>query len=509
MRSLRMRFTMCWGSLCPLPRVCHKPRPQHIRPSLLVIAAVLPILVYAQDTPGVSDQPGAVIKGKAPVAKEILKVKIPKAKSFRLENGVTVYVLEDHKVPVVRFNLQMRAGSLFENKPGVAGMTASQLDEGTTTKTYMQLAEDTENIGANVNAGSGNENANISAAGLTEYTDTLLAMMTDRLFHPAFPQDRLDRAKFQQKSGLAQMRTNPQMLIGQLSNKLFYGGTPYGRPVPTAESIDAITRDDLMAFHKAYFTPNGAIMGISGDIDMKTLKSKLEAAFAGWKPGPTTAKLPPANFKPKEQGKIYLIDRPGSAQTVLQFSNLAVKRNDPDYIALVVANRILGGGSSGRLFQNIREQKGYTYGAYSSLTANEWTGSWGASASVRTEVTEPAVGEFYKEFDRLQDTPVPPSELGAAKRSLVGGFALTLESAEGILGRTLELVQNGLPLDYWDTYPSRIEKVTAADIQRVARKYLGKNRIQLMAVGERKQIESGLRKYGPLEIVQPDQPATR
>ncbi|MCW3055115.1 MAG: Peptidase inactive domain protein, partial [Chthonomonadales bacterium] len=194
-------------------------------------------------------------------------------------------------------------------------------------------------------------------------------------------------------------------------------------------------------------------------------------------------------------------DRPGSAQTVLQFGNLSVRQNDPDYIALTVANRILGGGSSGRLFQNIREQKGYTYGAYSNLSAGQWPGLWGASASVRTPVTEPATREFFREFDRLQDEPVAASDLERAKRSIVGSFASTLESPEAILTRTLDLVQNDLPLDYWDTYPARIQAVTAEDIQRVARKYMGKNRIQLIAVGERSQIEEGLKKFGPVEIV--------
>src|SRR5947208_7976916 len=161
--------------------------------------------------------------------------------------------------------------------------------------------------------------------------------------------------------------------------------------------------------------------------------------------------MPEEKLAPKEMSKIYLVDRPGSAQTVLEFGAMAISRNDPDYIPLVVANRILGGGSAGRLFQNIREDKGYTYGAYSTLSAPKWPGIWGASASVRTPVTEPAVREFIHEFERLQDEAVSESELERAKRSIVGSFALTLESSQGILGRTLELVQNNLPLDYWDT----------------------------------------------------------
>ncbi len=472
----------------------------------LSAALVVASSAYAQDTAGAGQaQAGTVVKGKAPVAKELLKVRFPKTKSFRLSNGVSVYVLEDHKLPAVRFSLSIRAGSLFEPKPGVADLTASMLTEGTLSRDYKQIADETEGMGASLDAGAGAENATLSVSGLSESTDTLIGLMADSLLHPSFPQDRLDRIKFNQNSQAGQRRSNPGAVTADISAKVFYGGTPYAKPAPTPAEITAITREDLAAFHEAWYRPNGALMGVTGDIDVNGLKLKLEAAFGGWKPGAHTAEIPKAEFKPKEATRIYLVDRPGSAQTVLQFGNLSVRRSDADYIPLVVANRILGGGSSGRLFQNIREQKGYTYGAYSSLGAGQWPGIWGASASVRTPVTEPAVREFIHEFERLQDEPVSGNDLERAKRSIVGSFALTLESPQGILGRTLELVQNDLPLDYWDTYPLRIQAVTAADVQRVAKQYLGKNRIQLIAVGERIQIEEGLKKFGPIEIIDASQ----
>jgi predicted Zn-dependent peptidase len=460
------------------------------------LSAAVPLI--AQDA---APQAGTVVKGKAPVAKDLLRVKFPKPKTFRLSNGVDVYVLEDHRFPAVQMRLMVRAGSLFEPKPAVADLTADMLTEGTTGRDFRQLAEETEGIGASLGANAGLERATISVSGLSESTDTLIGLLSDVLLHPTFPADRLDRQKFQQTSQVAQRRSNPAALTADLSAKVFYGGTPFDKPAPTAAQIAAVTREDLIAFHEAYYRPNGALIGVTGDVNPGALKSKLESALAAWKPADHAAEIPEATFKPRESTEIYLVDRPGSAQTVLQFGNLAVRRNDPDYIPLVVANRILGGGSSARLFQNIREQKGYTYGAYSSLSANRWPGIWGASASVRTPVTEPAVGEFFKEFNRLQDEPVSAEEMERAKRSIIGSFALTLESPQGILSRTLELVEDGLPMDYWDTYPQRIEAVTAADVQRVARQYLGKNRIQLIAVGEKSQIEEGLKKYGPVEEV--------
>ncbi len=463
----------------------------------------LSLAAGAQEGAGASS--ATVMKGKVPVNKKLLVVKFPKPKSFTLSNGLTVYVLEDHRFPAVRMRLQMHGGSLFEPKPGVAEMTAAMLTEGTKTRSSIQLAQETADLGATLGAGSGADTASISVAGLSETTDSLISLMSDVLLDPTFPADRLDRMKFQQVSGIAQRRASPAAMTADLASKVYYGGTPYGKPAAKEAEIGAIATDDLASFHDAFYRPNGALLGVSGDVDVKTLKSKLEKALAAWKPAPQMPELPKADFKPHDATRIFLVDRPGSAQTVLQFGNLAIMQSDPDYIPLVVANRILGGGSSGRLFQNIREQKGYTYGAYSSLSAGRWPGIWGASASVRTPVTEPAVAEFFKEFDRLQDTPVSTNDLERAKRSIVGGFATTLESPDAILNRTLELVQNGLPLNYWDTYPARIQAVTPEDVQRVAKKYLGKNRIQLIAVGERSQIEAGLKKFGPVEIVDPSE----
>lgn len=468
----------------------------------LALMVLAPAMSIAQDAP---PQAGTVVKGRAPVAKELLKVRFPKPKSFTLSNGVQVYVLEDHHLPAVRFSLQMPAGALYESKPGVASATAAMLTEGTRSRTGLQIAEEVENIGASVNASADLDTATVSASGLSESTDTLLALMSDVLLHPSFPADRLERFRTQQRSGLAQRRTNPSALIAEMTSQVFYGGTKYNRPSLTREDLMAITPADLAAFHDMYYQPKGVILGVTGDVNLRTLKSKLETALAGWKPTGAATALPSANFVPRTKPHIYLIDRPGSAQTVLQFGVLGITANDPDFIPLTIANRILGGGSSGRLFQNIREKKGYTYGAYSTLTSSRWPGIWGANASVRTEVTEPAVGEFFSEFKRLQNEPVSDDELARAKRSIIGSFARTLESPEGILGRTLELVNNGQPINYWDTYPSRIQAVSAADVQRVAKKYFGNGaNIQLLVVGERSKIEPGLAKYGNVEIVNPD-----
>src|SRR5579872_5331178 len=209
---------------------------------VLVLPALLAGRAGAQDTGGVAQTSGgAVIKGKAPVARELLKVRFPRPKSFQLSNGVGVYVLEDHRLPAVRFSLIMRAGSLFEPKPGVAEMTAAMLTEGTQNRSFQQLAGEIEDIGASLNAFAGTDSVTLSASGLSESTDTLIALMADVLLHPTFPTDRLDRAKFAQTSQIYQRRTNPGALTADLSSRVFYGGTPYARPSPKAAEISAVT----------------------------------------------------------------------------------------------------------------------------------------------------------------------------------------------------------------------------------------------------------------------------
>lgn len=447
-------------------------------------------------------QGGTVLRNRAPVARNLLQVRLPRPQEFKLFNGVRVFVLEDHRLPTVSIELSLKAGRLFDGKPGAAEMTASLLREGTTTRTAAQIADEIERIGADADASAGAELATIRASGLSEYADRLVALVADLTQNPSFPEDRLARVKFQRAAALTQQRGDPRFLASELSARVFYGDTPYARVAPTPEQVNAIGQGDLRAFHQKFYQPAGAVIGIAGDVNARDIVAKLGAAFVNWKaaPGAVEPTLPAAVFAPKTATRIYLVDRPGSAQTVLSFGNVALSRTDPDYIPLQIANRVLGGSGSARLFQQLREVKGYTYGASSSLSAPRWPGTFGASASVRTPVTEPAVGEFLNEFKRLQTEPVSEAELDRAKRAIVGSFARTLESPDSVLARFLELVQYDLPLNYWDQYPARVAAVTAADIARVAQKYLGQNRVQLIAVGERSVIEPGLKKYGPVNV---------
>ena len=477
------------------------------------------LMARAQEADDLSADSGrrAVLKNKAPVASELLALKLPRPTEAVLPNGLRIFVLENHKLPTVRMALTMKAGTLLEPKPGLAQLTASLLTEGTTTRSYAQITEPLEDWGASFSANAGLETTTITVGGTSDHADALAELMTDALLHPSFPSDRLDNALNGRGGGFGGGGggrrgggggpggpggggSNPTALAARQMERLFYTGTPFARQPATPAQRRGLKVEDLKSFYEGFYHPNGAVLGITGDVKAKDVIAYFTRALGEWKPGEKEPTLPTGDVTAKDTTHIYLIDRPASTQTYLLFANVGVSRTDPDYIPLVVANHILGGGASARLFQNLREDKGYTYGAYSSLTAPRWPGMWQATASVRTPVTEGAVKEFFHEFKRIQDKPVTSDELARAKRALIGSFARTLESPEGVLGRTLELVQYSLPRDYWDNYPNLIAAVTPADVQRVAKKYLGDNKIQLVAVGERAQIEAGLKKFGPVTV---------
>jgi predicted Zn-dependent peptidase len=267
---------------------------------------------------------------------------------------------------------------------------------------------------------------------------------------------------------------------------------------PTKESLDKLSRQHLIEYYKSYFRPGSSILGVTGDITPDSIMSRLDKTLAAWESGAATdPKLPLEPPIPRK--KIYLVDRPNSVQTYLTLANRAIDRMHPDYVACQVLNQILGAGPASRLFRNIREDKGYSYGVSSSFTALKYRNHFSAGGSVRTEVTGPAIDEFLKEFRDLRDNPVPKEELDRARRAIVASFALQLEGQTYVLRQHLLLREYGLPPDYWDKYPPAVMAVTVADVQRVAKAYLPVDNLQLVAVGDAKKIAPVLANYGSVE----------
>ncbi|HLH32638.1 MAG TPA: pitrilysin family protein [Terriglobia bacterium] len=443
-------------------------------------------------------------KNRAPVSKDLLKVTLPRATEATLSNGLTVLIMENHRLPMISMQLNISgAGPIFEpaNMPGLANITAQMLRQGTKTRTSVQIAEQAALLGAEINAASGfgSSATVVDISGLSDNFDQWFALATDVLLNPNFPADELGRLKQRMKAQLRQQRANPNFLSTERFNRAVYGNHPASVVSATNESIDAITPAMLEKWHQERYVPQNAILGIAGDVKAAEIVPKLEKAFGGWKKTELQEVLP-QNPKPAAAKKVFLVDRPNSVQTTVVLGNIAIDRRDPDYFALDVANHILGGGTTGRLFLNLREEKGYTYGVYSTFTALKYPGPWRAGGDVRTEVTSGAMTEFFKEFQRLRDEKVPAAELDEAKRSIVASFALSLENPAELLTDAIVRKIYGFPPDYWDAFPAKVMAVTADDIQRVTRKYLNPDNLQVVAVGDVSKIKPVMEKYGPVEV---------
>jgi len=406
----------------------------------LILIVLVSSLAFGQggtQTQGTQTTKGAVIKGKAPVNKEVLKVKLPRAEEATLKNGLQVVLLPAHKIPTFNMQLVVLSGGLAD-KPdyrGLANSTAALLREGTKTRSSKEIAEQVDALGATLTANSGLSSLTsvVSTSGLVENLDQTLDLFADVIRNPTFPQTEVEKYKTRTLAQNQFQRSIPQFLALEQFNRAIYGTShPAALIVAPTESIKKLTSKDLADFYSTYYRPNNDILAIVGDVTLKEIMPKLEKVFGDWQKGDVpSVNIPPAPAQSASQ--IYLIDRPGSVQTVLQLGTLGIERTSPDYFALLLADKVLGGGPSGRLFLNLREDKGYTYGAYSNFSGSKFKGTWVSSAEVRTDVTEGAMKEFMYELNRLRTETVPAEELDNAKRSIIGSFALSLEQPASLL----------------------------------------------------------------------------
>lgn len=455
----------------------------------------------ASQTP--SSTKGAVIKGKAPVNKNLLKVKLPKAQEANLKNGLHVVVLEsNHRLPIFSMEMVVMTGGLSDpaDLRGLSNVTALLLREGTAKHSSRELAEQLDTIGATLGANSGVSSftTNITTSGVVENLDQILDLFAEVIRTPKFPADEVERYKARTLRQQPQLRANPNFLAQERLSQAIYGTHPASLVVAPPDAVKKITSADLARFHDQNYVPNNATLFIAGDVTLAQLMPKLERVFGDWQRGTAQALSIPA--VPAQAGTmIHLINRPGSVQTVYLIGSLGIERTDPDYIAMAVMNRILGTGPSSRLFLNIREDKGYTYSVGSSFNAGKYRGTFTAQSPVRTEVTEGTIREFMNEFKRIRNEQVSPAELDNAKRAIIGNFALSLENPQGRLQNIITQKLYNLPATYWDTYPQMVEAITAADIQRVAQKYIDINHLQIVAVGDATKTREVLAKFGTVQ----------
>jgi predicted Zn-dependent peptidase len=476
-----------------------------------VVCMIAAACAIAQEPEGNSFR-GMVRLNRAPVSNEVLKVKLPRPVERPLSNGLRLVVLESHRAPTIALTISLPSSNLRDGAaPGLSEATAALMMLGTTTRTARQISEALADLGATVNFGAGGGgggrggggapaggSATITVNTLTENFDAAMALMSDILLHPSFPADEFEKWKTRQRGQLEQTRTQPNTLSNERLMRVLYPGDARQFTRLTLDSLNKLTRESILEHYKKYYVPSGELAGISGDITPKDAVATLEKYLGAWKGGPVSKiSLPMA--PPIAEKKVYLVSRPGSVQTSITLANRAIERTNPDYIACMVMNQVLGSGPAARLFRIIREEKGYTYGVSSSFTASRYMQHFSSAMSVRTEVTEPALADLLKEFREIRDVTVPKEELEGAKRALVASFALGLENPAQVLQRWMQQREFGLSEDYWDTYAEKIMAITAADVMRVAKKYVPYDNVQIIAVGDGEKIRDLLKKFGPVE----------
>ncbi|MHB1562152.1 MAG: M16 family metallopeptidase, partial [Isosphaeraceae bacterium] len=416
-----------------------------------------------------------------------------------LAGGLELRIVERHELPIVTVDLIVKSGETLapQGKEGLASLAASLLEEGTTSRTTMQLAGDLAEIGSSIDCDGGLESTTISLTALSRHLDRGLDLFADVLLHPALPDKELDRLRQLRLSQLKARADDPQETAAAVFPRLIYGPKyPYGRPdLGTPESVKSITRADIRAFLERIVVPGNATLVIVGDVRPDTIAAAVESRLAGWKPGPVPAApaLEPAPAPP-ERRNVYLIDKPGAVQSILSIGRIAAPRKTPDFHAMIVMNAILGGQFASRININLRQEKGYSYGAESGFAFYRGPGPFVAGGPVEGRFTREALEELFKELAGIAGArPVTDDELAFAKERIILGFPARFETTFGIAGQLAVLVEDDLPDDEFEHYQPRVEEVTRADVDRVARKYVTPDHMEILIVGDRAKIEGPLR----------------
>ena len=427
----------------------------------------------------------------------------PEYKTVTLDNGLKVFVIEDDRKPTVTLRLILRSGSIFDGtKTGTARFVASMLNRGTEHRDAATLAYETDSIGMSLEAAAGADAISVAASGLTKYTDKILDLFSDAIFNANFPADQFAKLQRKTLSGLEQEKQQPAILAEKLTAKILYGKHPYGDYL-TPESVMAIQRDDLAAFHKAHFIPNNATLAIVGDVKASEILGKIEEIFGKWQKGEASTPTLPA-IPPVHGITIHLVDRPGSVQSNIVIAQPGPARDNPDTPELNVVNATIGGGFSGRLFQNLREQHGWTYGAYSAFDLRKYGGTFDANAETRNEVTAPAVAETIKEIVRLRDEIAPDAEIALQRQYNVGNYLLSLENTSRTAQRVQDIDLYNLPADFYKTYARRMSATTPEQVEALAKKYISATDLDIIVVGEAKDIRPGLEEIGTVILYDQD-----
>ncbi|MBE3098754.1 MAG: insulinase family protein, partial [Planctomycetes bacterium] len=419
----------------------------------------------------------------------VTQLKVAAPQSLTLANGLTVILSERPGLPIVAANLIIKTGSGANpvEKPGLANFTAGMLDEGTSTRGAMKLADDVAQLGATLTTASSMDSMQVAGRSLAKNFPALLDLAADVALRPAFPAEEIERQRGQRLADVAQQRDNPTAVAGIVMRSALFGSRhPYGYiEIGTEAAIKATTRDDLVGFWKQNFVPNNAALIVAGHITAAELKALAEKAFGAWQRG--TPAAPALGAPGTTAARVVIVDKPGAAQTELRVATIGAPRSAPEYPAIEVMNAALGGLVSSRINLNLREAHGYTYGARSGFVYWRSAGPFRVGTGVQTAVTGPATAEIFKEITRTVDAPLSAEELTLAKDAIVRSLPGMFETSPQVVGSLANIYVYNLGLDYFARYPAQVTSVTAEAAQAAARKYLVPGKMIVVAVGDRKK----------------------
>lgn len=485
----------------------------------LALSCLAAALACAGAPPRPAAPPASAQPGPIPVAKEEVApadrarvpqpgpapaLKVPPQRHFQLASGLKVRLVEYHRLPIVALHLVVDAGAVHDPKehPGLASFTASMMTEGTKRRSATQISDDLGFVGASLSAGAGFDSASLSGSALVAHLDELLELFADVLEHPSFPAPDFARVQDQRLVGLLQQRDQPGAVASKAFAQLFWGEHPYGHWIMgTEKSVKALTRHDLVRYHAARWRPNVSELVVVGDVTEPELRAKLETALAGWTGA--AAAVPPVKPAPAPTLRTVLVKKRGAApQSFVMMGMPGFPRASPDYVASEVAAQVLGGGTASRLFRDLREKEGYTYGIYARDEARKLGGTSFIVGSVKADVTGAATRALLRQLDGLRGAPVPEPELEVARNALLLSLPSDFAVAAGIASKVAEEVVYGLPDDYWDGYAAQVAKVGPADVQRASERYFDPARLTTVMVCDPAAVKPQLDglPLGPIEV---------
>jgi len=429
---------------------------------------------------------------------------IPNPVIQTLTNGLQVVVVERHTLPLITLRLVVKSGAECDppDLPGTAALVNGLLSEGTEHRTARQIAETIDSAGGVADNDVDWDSSYQSLSVLTDSTDLAFDLLSDMTAHPAFQPAEIERQRKQAISGLQVSQDDPAYVADTAFQNLIFSGTPYGHPEDgTLASVERITAGDLRNFHRRYYQPANCILAVVGDITVQEAMALATKYFAGWQQGSPLPAAPAAAPNQSDKRRVVAIDKSDAVQTEIRIGTLGVPRDSPEYLALSVANEILGGPSENRLFKALRTRQGLTYGASSDLVCRRHTGAWVAKTFTRTPETMKSAHLAIEQIQSLQERGISRQELETAQGYLVGHLALEFETSQDLAGKILELMEDGLPLDYWSHYPEKIQALTTDAVGAAARTYLDPDHHVVVLVGNISDFKKDLKKLGRFRII--------